>query len=79
MNKQEIKNSFKGLLPRGFTSTIRQRVKDKTGISYSQSLISKVCDAEKTNWNADIITEALKLAQEENKAMIEIRQQAAAI
>jgi hypothetical protein len=79
MDKQEIKNSFKDKLPRGFTATIQARVKEKTGKELSQSLISKVCDSTKKNWNTDIITEALLLATEENKTFNQIQQQAAAL
>lgn len=78
MDKLEIKNSFKGKLPRGFTATIQKRLKEKQ-ITVSQSLISKVCDAEKINWNKDIIVEALKLATEENVTLNDIQQQAAAL
>jgi hypothetical protein len=78
MDKQEIKNSFKGKLPRGFTATIQQRLKDKK-INISQSLISKVCDAEKSNWNNDIIVEALKLATEEAEVTIKIQKTASAL
>lgn len=42
-------------------------------------MISRVCDAEKPNWNNDIIVEALKLAAEEVSTQKDIQQQAAAL
>jgi hypothetical protein len=78
MDKQDIKNSLKGKLPRGFTGTIQTRLSER-GINLSKPMISKVCASDKPNWNNDIIVEALKLANEETEVLSSIQEKAATL
>ena len=66
MDVQELKESFKPHLPKGFIDKIRKRLLVK-GINRSRSYIGYVCDPKRLDYDDEIITEALDLAAEQKR------------
>lgn len=70
MNEQEIKKTFRPLLPKGYIDIIQKRLKEK-GITKSRAYISYVCNPGKAQYNQDIIEVALNLAAEQKRKQTE--------
>ncbi|HEY0056316.1 MAG TPA: hypothetical protein VGB63_13250 [Pedobacter sp.] len=63
---KEIKDKVKPFLPDGYVRQIQSRLSQK-GISKSVGTISNVCNPEKGNYDLDILSEAIRLAEEEKQ------------
>jgi len=76
MDKKLIKESLRNRLPRGFTKTIQDALSKKGKTVPSKAWVSRVCNPDTTNWDVDIIAEALDLAKNESVTLNSLTQKA---
>lgn len=68
MDIKQIKLQFSQYLPYGFASKIEKRLKAK-GICFTRQYITSVCNPEKLQFEASIISEAIEVANERKMQM----------